>query len=1012
MGAMRTAFARANARAGLLGSIAAVVLLLAGFGTAVVDSLTGASVIGLREGIASATGVEGVARWQVRLAGDPEAQAEAAASVLDRMIVPHGADWTRSVQTAPVEAMRDGEAFGAVLLADERVPERAELVSGSWPDAPDADGAADAEDALPAALHAAAAAELGLAAGDVVELEGGDEPRRLLVVGTWTPTDPNAAAWFGEPLIATGAVEGGAGPFLVGEESLVDLPVSTMVRWTAPVDPVAMTADRAAALRAALPNVEPALRADPAVGSDGLGSVGSLGATLDRLLAGLGAVRAIAPLPLLLLAFAGFAALDRLAALLGASRRRETVLLRARGASAGRLTRDAAVEAIVVGVPAALLGAVAADSLLAIVSPGEARAWAAAALVASVALIGAVVILAARAWREATRPVVRGAGDEVGRLPRAAAAGGLLLLLAAAAVSLWQFRLYGSPLVATPTGTLEVDPIAVLAPMLVLLALGIAALALARPVGVLFERAASRGPGIVPALPMRQLARRAGLYASASLVTILGISGLTLAASFAGSWGAFDRDAAAMATGGDVRIAFAGRDLVQGADPSAVDDPLAGVDGVSASGPVFRGEARIGSDPVIVVAAPAAALAEISPGTGLDEAARALAASGASIPHDLPADASALEVRVDLEAPAGTPGRVAVSAWVLDAGGEANLLEGGAFEVASGGGTARIELPDAPELRLLGFETSLSGSQGVADVTTSIDEVVVETAGATAQIEGSGEVVLSSAEQSGRMPLTDARDTKVPVVLAADLASRIRAEPGDALAFRLLTGGAEVNAQVAAVIPAIPTAGGLVVDLAALSRAAFDAGAGVPQSTERWVATPDPAGVRDAVERNRSTALTASTRADASSASLIAPAIRALWAGTAGALLFALIAVVALVAALSRARFGEVVVLRALGVTPALQGRVRFAELAAALAGAAVVGVVVGVVTSSATARELARAAVAGAPAALEIGVHVAWVPWLVGLAAFLGAAAAIGAVAAASVRREASRPGLREEER
>jgi hypothetical protein len=41
VGAIRIAFARAAARAGVLGSIAAVVLLLSGLGTGVADALAG-----------------------------------------------------------------------------------------------------------------------------------------------------------------------------------------------------------------------------------------------------------------------------------------------------------------------------------------------------------------------------------------------------------------------------------------------------------------------------------------------------------------------------------------------------------------------------------------------------------------------------------------------------------------------------------------------------------------------------------------------------------------------------------------------------------------------------------------------------------------------------------------------------------------------------------------------------------------------------------------------------------
>ncbi len=1024
MGALRIAFARAAARAGVLGSIAAVVLLLAGLGAGVADALAGASTSGLRAELASTTGTDAAARWQIRLARDADAQADAAASVLDRMIVPHGAAWTRTVETAPVDAVtEDGTAFGAVLLADAGVPDRAELASGSWPDADEAVSAAAAADAEPTTLHAAAADALGLGVGDVVVLEDGDGPRRLLVVGTWSPVDPTDPAWFGEPVVATGAVEGGDGPFLVGDHAMDDLPAATIVRWTATVDAGDLTPEAAAALRSSLPDVEPALRAEEAIGTDGLVALGGLGATLDRVLAGLGAVRAIAPLPLLLLAFAGFAALDRLAALLGSSRRGETVLLRARGASAGRLARDTALEVLAVGIPAAAVGAVAAEVVLGFLRPGEARAWPLALVAASVALAGAVLLAAGRAWRDATRPVVRGSGDEVGRTPRLAALGGAVLLAVAAAVSLWQFRLYGSPLVRSAAGTVEVDPLAVLAPVLVLVALCLAAQLLTRPIGVLLERVGARPTGLVPALPMRQLARRAASYSSASLVAMLGVAGITLAAVFAGSWQAFDRAASAVETGGDVRVVLAGRDVVRDDDPLALVDPFAEVEGVTASLPVARGEARIGSEPTTIVALPVGAWSAQAgqhdggdvAGRGGGDAVGELVASGEAAAPALPDEAEAVTARVRIDAPAGTPGSVAVSAWVLGADGAASRLPAGEFAVAGGGGTAEAQLPDASGLRLLGFAASLSDAQDADDVTVAVDDVATD--GGSADVGGlavDGTLELSSTRPSGRIPTTTDPTDHLPVLLGAALADEIHAGPGDPLAFRLLTGGADVDAVVAGVVDTVPGVGdaGILADLGALSRAAFDTDAGVPAFSERWLATAEPHRVAATIERDRTAALTTRTAADASSSAFIGTALAALWVGAVGALLFALVAVVALVAALARARFGEVVVLRVVGVPAGLQARSRFAELAAAVLAASAVGVLVGAVTAFVTARELARASVAGAPAALPVAAHVDWLPWAVVLVAFLGLAAAIGAGAAASVRRVAARPGLREEER
>lgn len=385
----------------------------------------------------------------------------------------------------------------------------------------------------------------------------------------------------------------------------------------------------------------------------------------------------------------------------------------------------------------------------------------------------------------------------------------------------------------------------------------------------------------------------------------------------------------------------------------------------------------------------------------------------------LPPEAAAIEVDVTLDAPAGTPGTVAVSAWVLGSDGAAARIPAGSFAVSSGGGTARAELPELPDtagLGLLGFDAVLAGSQGVADVVAGFGEVAIDgDAAASVALETAAEVTLSATQPSGRVATSAVGDSApVPVILGAGLAGSINAEPGDPLAFRVLTGGADVDAVVAGVTPVVPGGGdnGILADLGALSAAAFAGDSGVAEPTEEWLAASDPAAVAATIERDRATALTATTRADASSAPLIAPAVAALWVGAFGALMFALVAVIALVAALGRARFGEVIVLRALGMPAALQARARFAELAPALASATLIGIVVGSLTAFATVRELARASVAAAPSGLPIGVGVDWLPWAVALVVFLAAAGAIGAGAAASVQRIASRPGVREEER
>lgn len=617
--------ARARARAGVLGGVAAVVLVLAGLGTAIVDAAAGSAVTGMQAGAAQAGGADGAMRWQIRRSTDPEAQTRAGAAVLDRTLPAATSDWSRSTETAPIAGSVDGAGLDAelVLLADPGAADRSRLVDGAWPDDPEALAQAAGADAAPAAVHAGAAAVLGLAPGALVELDG----RRLLIVGVWEPEDARDPAWFGEPLVATGLADDAAGPLLVAEEAMDALPVAVRVRWTATAVADALDPEAARELSAALAEVPARLAAEPGIGQDGLTTLGGLQAELSTLLAGLDAVRAVTPLPLLLLAAAGVAALARLGSLLAGARRGETVLLRARGASAGRLALWQSIETAAVAVPAAAAGAVGGELAVVIARPGEPRSWAIAATVAAVAALGAVVLLSASAWREARRPVTRGAADDSGRMSRAAALGGTVLVVLGAVLSFWQFRLYGSPLVRSADGGTAVDPVAVLAPVLLVLALCLGALALTPSAARLLERSAASRPGLVPALPMRQLARRTPMFAAVAFTAMLGVAGLVLASAVAGSWRDFDAAASAVATGGEVRV-------VAASDPGAATAEIERMPRVGAVAPVVRRDARVGPETATLIAAPTAELPEVAPGSPADVAPvlPRLAESGGLLP--------------------------------------------------------------------------------------------------------------------------------------------------------------------------------------------------------------------------------------------------------------------------------------------------------------------------------------------------------------------------------------------
>src|SRR5690606_8020901 len=103
------------------------------------------------------------------------------------------------------------------------------------------------------------------------------------------------------------------------------------------------------------------------------------------------------------------------------------------------------------------------------------------------------------------------------------------------------------------------------------------------------------------------------------------------------------------------------------------------------------------------------------------------------------------------------------------------------------------------------------------------------------------------------------------------------------------------------------------------------------------------------------------------------------WIVAAGAALLALTGVAAVVLALARERRSEVVVLRALGVPPAVQARTRVAELLGVGGLGVVLGVLAGWAASVLLVPTLARAA-ATQPSPLPLGGRLDVLPWLAAL--------------------------------
>ena len=485
----------------------------------------------------------------------------------------------------------------------EGVDEHATLVDGEWP------SASGAGTPLEVAVVAPAADTLGLRVGDTLALTsrvGEDRALDVVIAGIYRPNDPTERYWWGDPSLTDGLVESAQyrtfGPLLTRPEAFLAQAGDQRARltWHAfphidelgidGVDRLAAHLNRLGAV------VEGTLPASFASAETGL--PGSLEeADRSLLVSRTGVLLLMAQLAIL----AGYA-IALTADLIVDHRRLDTALMRARGAGPFQVGALALAEALLVVLPAALIGpwlAAAALRLFNVAGPlagvgltiepvvgSDAYIAAGAAALGCAALLVLPAVFAARSYaaeragraRQETRPLGQRLGIDIA-------------LVALTAVGLWQLRLYGAPLTQTVQGQLGVDPLLVAAPAIGLLAGSVLALRLVPLLASAAERVTSRGRRLVGSLGSRQLARRPLRYTRAALLLMLAMSMGVFAVSYTTTWTESQSDQADFRVGADLRVVPV-RGL-GGLPPSTLDAAFAAIDGTGAITPVERHSVRV-----------------------------------------------------------------------------------------------------------------------------------------------------------------------------------------------------------------------------------------------------------------------------------------------------------------------------------------------------------------------------------------------------------------------------------
>lgn len=462
------------------------------------------------------------------------------------------------------------EPFRGATWHVDRIDELATLVEGRWPEL-------DETDAL--VVPAAVAGTLELALGDVLEVSrAGVQEGTAEVIGIYAVNDPLEPVWFGDPIVADGRTTSGGnqiwGPFLVGQGALLSaLDRSRVdVRWRVTPDFSDMRPGEVDALRSGILRLPDDLDARLVV-AEGMTGAGitnfdvstRLPDQLQTIARSLTVTSSTVLAVLLQLSLLAGYALILTARLVVDSRSSETALARSRGSSPTQLSVTAAVEALLLTVPAVVAGprlAAAVLRILNLTGPTESigltlnpRPNTASYLLAGVAGLIALVSLvvpafrAARAFPDPERRARRQSARSVSQ--RLGIDLALVLLLV---VAVWQLRELGPQVTATVRGRFGVDPLLIAAPLLGLGAGVVLALRLVPLIARFAELVvASRAPA-VPVLASWQVARRPARYARSALLLIMAVALGVFASAFSASWLGSQTDQAAHRVGADIRF--------------------------------------------------------------------------------------------------------------------------------------------------------------------------------------------------------------------------------------------------------------------------------------------------------------------------------------------------------------------------------------------------------------------------------------------------------------------------
>ncbi|MFJ5866565.1 FtsX-like permease family protein [Streptomyces parvus] len=459
-----------------------------------------------------------------------------------------------------------------------------------------APAASDGTGPVQVALPVVAAEALKLKPGarlTVTDRLHDDKKQRVLVTGVYEAADRSDPYWQLDPLGGRGVRKLAFttyGPLLTAPSVLASGTLGGgQTSWLASADFATLTTGSMEGLRDASAGAPKALTAAP-VFTSGVTARMSLPTVLDQLDRALLVSRSTLMIVAVQLVLLAAYALLLVARLLNSERDGERELLRARGGSRGRITSFAAIEALLLAVPAAVAAPLLAGPLTGLLAERSALSRigleVGAASTGTVWLVSAAVALAC-ALAVVAPSLTAGADGlrtRAASLPGPVRAGADLGLLLIAAVAYWQLdrQAGGGALTGDRAGNLGIDPLLVTAPALALLAGTVLTLRLLPPAARLAERRAAKGRGLPAALAGWQFSRRPLRGAGPVLLLVLSVAMGMLAIGQSASWNRSQSDQADFGSGASVRLVGG-----HGSGP-ATAGVYSGLDGVRQAAPAHR----------------------------------------------------------------------------------------------------------------------------------------------------------------------------------------------------------------------------------------------------------------------------------------------------------------------------------------------------------------------------------------------------------------------------------------